>query len=959
MINKNLLVLDLETTGLDPKTDRIIEIGAVLHTKKGKQADFSQLVNPGIPIPRFITELTGITREMVNSDKALPIGEALQELDKFLLKELGQAGPDDRIESLPIAGHNIGFDLSFLHEAGAFKANPSLDTYEMASVILPGESRYNLRALGQVLGVPRRATHRALDDAQVTLAILKIMYGQICQLPLPTLAEIVRLSEGIPWKGALPFGWALEAGKQEHKTSSIEPYQNPILSQPPPPEFNPLESKEKIQGLDLEEVSAVLEPGGPFHKSFPDYENRSEQLEMLRASARAISEGRHYLIEAGTGIGKSLAYLIPSALWASSNQHRVVISTNTINLQDQLISKDIPLLLKTLKLDCKAAVLKGRSNYLCPHHLETLRKSKPKTIDEMRVLGKILVWLESSQSGDRGEINLNGQPENRVWNRVSADHEDCSTEGCIKRTGGRCPFYQARQRAHSSHLIVVNHALLLADVATGNRVLPEYDTLVIDEAHHLESATTNALSFYTSQSLLRRSLSALGDENKGILHWVLSIGKDHLSPSENGSLNQLIQSLISRSFKTKSRMDEVFQVLQGFLDRSPAAKRDSKYTIQLRFQSPHSPESFGGVLRAGSDWDELEASWDHARQSLYGLLEDIQKLWESINQLLGNNRQDQPQVEAILNDLREASRELFEMYENIDNLVFEPDPNMIYWIESHPQRPAVAIQAAPLHIGELMENHIWFEKRAVILTSATLTTAGSFDYIKNRLQAHDAETLSLGSPFDYQNAALLYLVEDIPEPTDFRGHQQAINQGLVPLCKATGGRTLVLFTSYSQLQNTARAITGPLAQEGIIVYEQGSGPSPHTLLTSFRSADQAVLLGTRAFWEGIDIPGPDLSVLVIAKLPFQVPSDPIVAARAETYQDSFNSYMLPEAILSFRQGFGRLIRSKQDVGVVAMLDKRLISKTYGDLFLSSLPNCTIQAGFLKDLPETASRWLNI
>jgi DNA polymerase-3 subunit epsilon/ATP-dependent DNA helicase DinG len=341
------------------------------------------------------------------------------------------------------------------------------------------------------------------------------------------------------------------------------------------------------------------------------------------------------------------------------------------------------------------------------------------------------------------------------------------------------------------------------------------------------------------------------------------------------------------------------------------------------------------------------------------LLEDIQKLWEAINEMLGKNRQEKPQFEAVLNDLREASRELYELYENVDNLVFEPDPNMIYWIESHPQYPAVAIQAAPLHIGELMENHIWFEKRAVILTSATLTTGGSFDYIKNRLQAYDAETLALGSPFDYQNAALLYLVEDIPEPGDARGHQQAINQGLISLCKATGGRALVLFTSYSQLQNTSQAITGPLAQEGIIVYEQGSGPSPHTLLTSFRIADQAVLLGTRAFWEGIDVPGPDLSVLVIAKLPFQVPSDPIIAARSETYQDSFQDYMLPEAILSFRQGFGRLIRSKQDVGVIAIFDKRLISKTYGDLFLSSLPRCTIQKGFLKDLPETASRWLNI
>jgi len=500
----------------------------------------------------------------------------------------------------------------------------------------------------------------------------------------------------------------------------------------------------------------------------------------------------------------------------------------------------------------------------------------------------------------------------------------------------------------------------LADVATGNRVLPEYDTLIIDEAHHLESATTNALSFYTSQSLLRRSLSVLGDEKKGILSWITKLGEDKLSPSDFASLNQLVQSIISRSFKTQSRMDDLFRILQLLLERSRGGRPAGRYTQQARIESStRVSENFRGILREQSEWDDVEKSWDEARQSLYGLLEDIQKLWESITELLGKNRSDESQYEAILNDLREASRELYDMYENIDHLVFEPDPNMIYWIESPPNKPAVAIQAAPLHIGDLMERYIWFEKRAVILTSATLTTAGSFDYIRNRLGANDAEELALGSPFDYQNSALLYLVEDIPEPSDYKGHQLALNRGLISLCKAVGGRTLVLFTSYSQLQATGRSITGPLAQEDIIVYEQGSGPSAHTLLKSFRQAEQAVLLGTRAFWEGVDIPGQDLSVLVIAKLPFKVPSDPIVAARSETYHDSFQEYMLPEAILSFRQGFGRLIRTKKDVGVVAIFDKRLLTKTYGNLFINSLPNCSIQQGFLTDLPDEASRWLNI
>jgi DNA polymerase-3 subunit epsilon/ATP-dependent DNA helicase DinG len=933
---KNTLVaLDIETTGLDPQKDKIIEIGAVRFSGSEIQKEFNSLINPGKPIPPFISQLTGITDAMVRG--APPVEEVIDQLVDF-------------VKDAPVVGHNVKFDLSFLKKQGALKANKAIDTYEMAAVVLPAEGRYNLRALGQSLSVPMKATHRALDDTKVTQAIYHLMYRIILELPLSLLSEIVRLGKNITWDGYLPFLWALEEKQSSSQSRDTQEYQNPLLIKSPLREVDPLQPNTSIKELDLEEVSSILEPGGPFHKSFPEYEHRSEQIEMLRAATRAISEGRHYLLEAGTGIGKSLAYLIPSALWAVQNQQRVVISTNTINLQDQLITKDIPLLLETLDLKCKASVLKGRSNYLCPHHLESLRKSKPKTVDEMRVLGKILVWLETSQTGDRGEINLNGLQERRIWNRISAEHEDCSTEGCLKRTGGRCPFYRARQAAHSSHLIVVNHALLLADVATGNRVLPEYDTLVIDEAHHLESATTNALSFYTSQTNLRRSLKALGDQKKGILSWIISLGQNTLSPSNYGALNQIIQSIIDRSFKTESRMDEVFRIINTFLERKRGGKPIGRYTQQVRIQSS---------TRLQPDWEEIEAAWDQARQSLHGLLEDIQKLWEGISEILQADQSDDKQYEPILNELREASRELYETYENIDNLVFEPDPNMIYWVESHPQRPAVAIQAAPLHIGALMERYIWFEKRAVLLTSATLTTAGGFDYIRSRLQADDAEELALGSPFDYQNAALLYLVDDIPEPADIRGHQLSINRGLIDLCKATGGRTLVLFTSYNQLQKTSKAITGPLAQEGIIVYEQGSGPSPHTLLKSFCQAEQAVLLGTRAFWEGVDIPGQDLSVLVIAKLPFQVPSDPIVAARAETYQESFQEYMLPEAILSFRQGFGRLIRSKKDVGVVAVFDNRLLNKNYGSLFLSSLPDCTIQTGPLSELPTAASRWLNI
>jgi ATP-dependent DNA helicase DinG len=258
-----------------------------------------------------------------------------------------------------------------------------------------------------------------------------------------------------------------------------------------------------------------------------------------------------------------------------------------------------------------------------------------------------------------------------------------------------------------------------------------------------------------------------------------------------------------------------------------------------------------------------------------------------------------------------------------------------------------------------MQQYLWHEKESVILTSATLTTAGEFDYLRNRLYANDANELSLGSPFDYETATMLYIANDIPEPSDRHGHQRALEQGIIQLARTTGGRMLVLFTSYDQLKRTSHAISTPLAREEIRVYEQGEGASANTLLESFRSDGRSVLLGTRAFWEGVDVPGAALSVLVIAKLPFDVPSDPIIAARSETFEDPFSEYTLPEAILRFRQGFGRLIRTQSDRGIVAILDKRVISKQYGRLFIDSLPTCTFRVGPISEIPRVATRWLNL
>ncbi len=929
-----IVALDIETTGLDPDQDAIIEIGAVLFTDRRVEGEFSTLINPGKRIPPFITQLTGITDQMVI--RAPSIREILPDLKKFV----GDA---------PILGHNIRFDLNFLNRQGLFRNHLCLDTYEMASVLIPNAGRYNLGALTQALSIPLPATHRATDDAHATRGLFLRLYEEALQMPIYLLAEIIRLAEPVDWAGYLPFRMALKERSREIVSSqSIQlRHSGPLFSERPRQQTIPLTPVEQPTALDAEEVASLLEPGGAFARHFHDFEHRPQQVAMLKAVTEAFSESRHLLVEAGTGTGKSMAYLIPAALWALKNNKRVVISTNTINLQDQLINKDIPDLESVLGVNIQATVLKGRANYFCPRRFESMRRRGPETADEMRVLAKVLIWLQATESGDRAELNLNGPTENNIWMRLSAEDEDCTTENCLKRTGGICPFFRVRQAAQNAHILIVNHALLLADVATGNKVLPEYEYLIVDEAHHLEDATTNALSFRVTLAELERAINHLGGNGSGLLGWLLSALREQLPPSDFASLNHLVERSTDIAFRLQHLSRQFFQSIDQFLIEQRDGRPVGMYSHQERIIE---------ATRTQPAWTYVEQSWDEAVGTLSTLLDLLAKLIQAVTESMEQLAEEDEDLHGSLLNLY---RRFDEFQRNTNALVFEPSADHVYWVEVQSNGNRLALNAAPLHIGPLMERYLWHEKTSVILTSATLTTTGEFDYLRSRLNAEDAYELALGSPFDYETAALVYVTNDIPEPSDRNGHQRAIETGLINLCRATNGRALVLFTSYDQLKRTSKAIAPVLARDDIVVYEQGEGASPHSLLENFRSSEKAVLLGTRAFWEGVDIPGEALSVLVIAKLPFNVPSDPIIAARSETFEDPFYQYSLPEAILRFRQGFGRLIRTQQDRGIVVIMDRRVLTKRYGRMFINSLPHCTIHSGPLMELPKHASRWLNL
>ena len=929
-----IVALDIETTGLDKFRDTIIEIGAVKYDGTEIVGRWQALINPQRLIPAPIIQLTGITNEMVQD--APPISAVIQDFADF-------------VGDLPVIGHNVTFDLGFLQIQHPFDNNPVNDTFEIAAVLLPSAPRYSLSALVDSLEVSNLQPHRAQEDAEATLAVFLRLVEKAKKLPLHLLAEIVQASQKLEWDAGWFFSQVLRESSKEVPQARKAKQQDYGVLFADPSELlaQPLKPNPTLVPLDVEETTAVLSPGGPFSKYLKNFESRNEQLEMLQAVTSALSNSQHLMVEAGTGIGKSYAYLVPAAFWSMRNNTRVVISTNTLNLQDQLIHKDIPDLKAALGIDLRAGVLKGRINYLCPRRLEALRHRKPRDVNELRLMAKILVWLEEGGSGLLSEINLTGPVEKEVWNRLSAQDEACTADVCLNRMGGVCPYFRARQTALSSHIIIVNHALLLSDVVANNRVLPDYKYLIVDEAHHLEDASTGALSYRVTRVDIERLFNELGGSSSGTLGQLLVALTNKLKPAEYSAVSKVIEKATDLAYRIETKFRTFFQSVEEFLLQERNGGEIGDYGQQVRVvpATHHQPI-----------WDDILISWDEVSQPL----EDLQRsLGGLISGLSDEEAAGTESVEDLLGDLLSIVRRIQEMDTNINAMVNELDSNTIYWIEMDAKYNRLSLNFAPLEIGPLMENYLWHTKESVVITSATLTANNNFDYIRARLNADEADDLILGSPFDYENSAMLFLPTDMPEPGDYRNYQRSVERAILRTARETGGRMLALFTSYRQLKATSHIVSPLLAKDDIQVFEQGEGASTSSLLDSFRTTDRAVLLGTRSFWEGVDVPGEALSILMIIKLPFDVPSDPVIAARAETFENAFSEYTLPEAILRFRQGFGRLIRTQSDRGVVAILDRRVLSKQYGKLFLQSLPACHQVISSIEDLPDDAARWLDI
>ncbi len=923
-----LFAVDLETTGFNPVDDEIIEVAAV-RVVDGQVVDrFQSFVNPGRPIPEPISALTGIRDEDVRG--APGVNRVMPMLNAFVGGGLWIA-------------HNVSFDHSFLRRRGALENNPRLDTFDLASILIPRAARYSLQSLVALMGLRIDHAHRAEFDARATAALYTMLWERACALSPALLQEIIDLSGDLPWDSRKFFQAALNEQRQARRSEPAPARSHLPFS--PAPERPPLSQTDDNRPVDRQDIADVLGPGGALAAALPGYEYRPQQLEMAYRVHDALKHDQHLLIEASTGTGKSLAYLVPSVLWAAASGERVVISTNTINLQEQLFHKDIPLLKAALPIPFEAAVMKGRGNYLCPRRLNAARRRRPTSVDELRTIAKILVWLTESASGDRGEISLRGD-EFSIWSRLSAEDEGCHDDMCQTLMQGTCPFYRARQAARAAHIVIVNHALLVSDALADNRVLPEFSRVIIDEAHNLEDAVTSGLSFRLDEGILRRRLSDLGGLKTGLLGSLLASLDASQAPEKTRlRIREFIGDLSAATGKMEVHITRLFEALRDLARAFHPGRGD--YAPQLRIVD---------AVRQHGHFNSLQARWETLRQFFLVISERIRDLANYMPRLEAYHLADFGDLRSSVDA---AAAFLTETFHQLEHFFSAPDPNTVYWLALGQSDSYVSLNSAPLHVGRLIEQSLWGAKASVVLTSATLRTIGGFEYLQTRLNGAGIATAEVGSPFDYRSSTLIYLPTDIPDPIRYEpSYQRAVERGIVALADALRGRILVLFTSYKQLRQTAQAITPRLALGSIPVFDQSDGSSRQALLDGFAASERAVLLGTKSFWEGVDLPGDALIGLVIAKLPFATPTEPIVAARMETFADSFNDYQLPEAVLRFRQGFGRLIRTRSDRGVVAVFDPRVLTKSYGGEFLAALPDCTQVRGPLADLPVHAAAWMS-
>ncbi len=661
-----------------------------------------------------------------------------------------------------------------------------------------------------------------------------------------------------------------------------------------------------LDGDPREIVKSSFGPDGLISHFVPGFEERPEQVKMASSVWDVLEEGGLLLAEAGTGVGKSLAYLMPAVLWAIKTTKRVIISTHTVNLQSQLVTKDIPLLAKAFSAtgrDFQYSLFKGRSHYLCMRRWRQAygnvaqRTAMVVANEEERAVEALFdLTVDGSWDGDRD--TLPRPIPDRVWSEVCSESDRCMAAKCVARN--ECFYQKHRKQLEKCHLIVVNHALLSAHLAIkgtsqGQGLLPNFEALILDEAHHLEDVTRDSLGTEISPSRIRR------------------LADDTIRLSSSGSFQKAVTKEGSR--QVRSTLDDFAAVLSSLLEKA-GGRRSGAFSPKdkSRLRDPDligedAPKWLRDFSREIATWEDFDLS-------------------------------DEERFEVQV--LRRRYAELADDLDSINHLEGDGD-SYVYWAEKEEggRRSQVVLKKFPLEVGPHLQEILWSTVPSTVLTSATLATGGNFDYLRRMLGIEQAEELILGSPFNYRQQAVLCVPRDSrSQEVNSAPFNDYVAEKVLQIVDLTLGRAFILFTNRKSMQRVSELARDGIEERGYPFLMQGEAPR-NTLLKEFRELGNAVLFGLDSFWEGVDVPGDALSCVVLAKLPFPVPDDPVMEAREQLWKAQglvpFTHYSLPLATLKLKQGFGRLIRSKTDRGAVVLLDPRIATKSYGRIILKSLP----------------------
>lgn len=826
------------------------------------------------------------------------------------------------------------------------------DAMAGALLVCPALRDFSLPAVARELGVADEDTPAVIshpvEGAVLCRRVVQALRERLARIPPPVFAlvrELVGPDEDLAW-----LQWeAVEAPSLQAAALEMLLASRPVA--PPARRRERMALEAPLPGV----AAGLLGEGGPVASALERYEHRPGQIEMSEAVGAALEGGEVLMVEAGTGVGKSLAYLVPSILWARAHAQPVVVSTNTKNLQEQLIEKDLPLLRRSLGIEFEAALLKGRTNYVCVRRFVSLVREAMMSLmaDDRRAAAYLVSWFAASESADLDMIPAEAKAAfpglGRMIERVRSDRASCLGRGC--EHSGRCPLRVARAIARNADVVVSNHALTLAD--TQFDVLPEAGRVIFDEAHNLESVATDQLGYEVSNFSFRdlRRTVAGGSRNRGF------------ADSLARRLPETSDEKAAEIADARSRLEAGTDALEAAGEALGAAVIDLCVALDHEAGAGRARIRLVGDVYATGEWQRVSEAVEDVRMVLSATEDALGEIAEALAE--GAERGSAESDLAM--EAAGARVQMTELLAALGTVADdEPGAGYVLWAETVRMRwgDLWRLAAAPIDVGPALQRAVYDRREAVIMTSATLTVDGSFAYMKQRLGLDGAETvpreLVVQSPFHYQEQLLMCVPYDIPTRGE-EGRNEALAEALLDIAEVAGGGILLLFTSRSQMDHIFERIRGRLVDlelSPICQYESG----PRTwLLQQLRERDNTVLFGLKSFWEGVDVPGQALRCVVITKLPFQVPTDPIVQSRCELaakrQAEGGTDYYIPETILGFKQGIGRLVRSAIDQGVVFVLDNRLITRRYGQRFFASIPDCRKMVGSFHECLSEAERWL--